>query len=263
MSTRSTRSNTPLSGIALVLWIGGAALSFYLLFILISILFKYLPEPIGSRADDFASAAGMTLRLTVWSGVIGLVLGIAAGMAKISGNIALRSIASFYVWIIRGTPLYVQVLFAYYALPQLLGYLGIKVLPDEFQSGVIALSLNVGAYNAEVMRAGIMAVSKGQTEAARSLGLSGTQAMLQVILPQAIRIVIPPLINNVVGLLKDTSLVASIALLELALLGNRITSETALPIPVLTTVALVYLLLTTVLTFFTTILEKRLDTSSR
>lgn len=259
------KSKNPLSGLGIVLWILGAALSFYLLFVLISIVFRYLPEPIGSRAGDFAEAASMTLRLTVWSGVIGLFLGMLAGISKISGNILIRSIASFYVWIIRGTPLYVQILFVYNALPQILLGIHIDVTPylDEFKSGVLALSLNVGAYNAEVVRAGILAIHKGQTEAARSLGLSSSQTMLQVVLPQAIRIVIPPLVNNVVGLLKDTSLVSTIALLELSLLGSQISSATFKPVPVLTTVALVYLLLTTVLTFYTTALEKRLDTSSR
>lgn len=262
-STRSTRSNTPLSGIALVLWIGAAALSFYLLFILISVLFKYLPEPIGKNADQFADAASMTLRLTVWSAPIGLVIGMISGIVKISGNLLLKSIVNFYVWIIRGTPLYVQVVFVYYALPQIFEYFHIKLLLDDFPSGVMALALNVGAYNAEVVRAGILAVPRGQNEAARSLGLSGNQAMLQIILPQAIRIVIPPLINNIVGLLKDTSLVASIGILELSLLGSRISVESSKPVPVLITVAMVYLALTTVLTLFINELEKRVKIKER
>jgi len=134
---------------------------------------------------------------------------------------------------------------------------------NEFWSAVIALSLNVGAYNAEVIRAGILAVPRGQTEAARSLGLSGAQTMTTVILPQALRIVVPPLVNNLVALLKDSSLASSIALLELTLAGQRVSSESFLPIPVLTTVAGVYLALTTVMTFFTDQLERRLKIATR
>lgn len=121
---------------------------------------------------------------------------------------------------------------------------------------MIALALNVGSYNAEAIRAGILAVHKGQTEAARSLGLSHYKTMRWVILPQAIRIVIPPLVNNLVALLKDSSLASSIGLLELTLTGNRITSETFRPVPVLLTVAFVYLILTTTLTGVTALLER-------
>lgn len=104
---------------------------------------------------------------------------------------------------------------------------------------------------------------RGQTEAARSLGLSGPQTMTTVILPQALRIVVPPLVNNLVALLKDSSLASSIALLELTLAGQRVSSESFLPIPVLTTVAGVYLALTTVMTFFTDQLERRLKIATR
>lgn len=262
-SPLSDKSKNPLSGLGIVLWILGAALSFYLLFVLISIVFKSLPEPINKNADAFAEAAAMTLRLTVWSGTIGLVFGMLAGISKLSGNILIRSVASFYVWIIRGTPLLVQVLFVYNALPQILQSIHITLLLDEFTSGVVALSLNVGAYNAEVVRAGILAVPRGQTEASRSLGLSSTQTMIQITLPQAMRIVIPPLVNNLVGLLKDTSLVAVISLTELVHLADTLSASSFKPVTVWTTVAMVYLALTTVLTFYTNELEKRLQLKER
>ena len=128
---------------------------------------------------------------------------------------------------------------------------------------MIALALNVGAYNAEVIRAGILAIPRGQTEAARSLGLSGAQTMRTVVLPQALRIVVPPLVNNLVALLKDSSLASSIALLELTLAGQRVSSESFLPIPVLTTVAVVSLALTSVMTNFTDQLERRVKIATR
>ncbi len=244
-------------------WVLGAAIAFYALFWLISFLLQYIPEPIGSRASFFRDGAEMTLRLTVWSGLFGLIVGTLAGLGRISKNFIFRGLASFYVWVIRGTPLYVQILFVYNALPPILQSIGINVTLDEFASGVLALTLNVGAYNAEVIRAGIDAVPRGQTEAARSLGLGTLQTMINIVLPQALRIVTPPLVNNLVGLLKDTSLVAAISLVELTMVGSRITSETFRPVPVLTTVALVYLALTTVLTFFTNALERRLNTPGR
>ncbi|PYE56548.1 amino acid ABC transporter permease [Deinococcus yavapaiensis] len=244
-------------------WVAVGVVTFYLLFWLVSLVLSRAPEPIGSRANLFVEGARITLLLTLVSGVIGLIVGMLVGLARTSGTWFLRGPASFFVWIIRGTPLLVQILFVYNALPILLQQVGVGAQLNEFWSAVIALSLNVGAYNAEVIRAGILAVPRGQTEAARSLGLSGGATMTTVVLPQALRIVVPPLVNNVVALLKDSSLASSIALLELTLAGSRVSSETFLPVPVLTTVAAVYLLLTTVLTFFTDLLERRLKLPGR
>jgi len=124
------------------------------------------------------------------------------------------------------------------------------------------LGLNTGAYNAEVIRAGIVSLPRGQTEAAQSIGLGKFNVYRLVILPQAFRVVTPPLVNNLIALLKDTSLASSISLLELSLAGQRVSSETFQPIPVLTTVAFVYLALTTSLTFFTSFLESKLKLGS-
>jgi len=234
--------------------LGGAAIAFYFLFIFLTWLLAKAPEPIGSRADLFVEGARTTLNLTVWSGVAGLFVGVVVGLAKISKNKIVRAPADLFIWLLRGTPLLVQILFAYYALPSLIP----SIQLSEFSAAVIALALNVGAYNAEVIRAGIQAIPKGQTEAALSVGLSKFQTMLFVVLPQALRIVVPPLVNNIVALLKDSSLASTIGLLELTLAGNRVSSETFLPVPVLTTVALVYLCLTTAVTTFTHFLERKL-----
>ncbi|WP_026298523.1 amino acid ABC transporter permease [Deinococcus aquatilis] len=260
---KATPRQQPMGGGTLLLWFGGAAAAFLLLFLLITVILRQMPDPIGPRADLFVEGARMTLQLTVVSGLIGLILGVIAGIQRTSALWWVRLPASIFIWLVRGTPLLVQILFVYNAVPPLLKGIGIDIELNEFWSAVVALSLNVGAYNAEVIRAGILAIPPGQGEAARSLGLNGAQTMSTVVLPQALRIVVPPLVNNLVALLKDSSLASSIALLELTLAGSRVSSESFEPIPVLTTVAAVYLALTTVMTLFTDQLEKRVKVGSR
>ncbi len=263
-----------------LLFLVACALGFWVFFITLTKILRYMPEPIGSRAELFSSGAQQTLLLTLAAGIFGLIAGVLAGLGKLSKRAWIRTPTDFYVWIMRGTPLLVQILFVYYAVPSILqglvtslgavfpNYVSVESLMPwtrlgEFGAACLALALNVGAYNAEVIRAGVLAVPRGQREAAESLGLSGTQTMRWVILPQAIRIVIPPLVNNIVALLKDSSLASTIGLLELSLAGNRISSETFLPVPVLTTVACIYLALTTALSIITTFLEKRLAVGRR
>lgn len=234
---------------------GAAAVgaAFWAFFAGLSWLLRRCPEPIGSRADMLSAGAWITLKLTVAAGTSGLAIGVAAGLAELSPNRLLRAPAESFVWLIRGTPLLVQILFAYYALPSLVP--GLKL--DEFSAAALALALNVGAYNAEIVRAGVQSVPRGQSEAAFSLGLSKTQTLCWIVLPQALRLTIPPLINNLVALLKDSSLASAIGLLELTLAGNRISSETFRPVPVLTAIALVYLALTTAITALASVLERR------
>lgn len=263
MTVPKAAPRQPLGGLTLLGWLVGATAAFYLLFLLITLILRQIPEPIGPRADLFVQGAQMTLQLTLVSGLIGLLVGIVAGIMRTSSLWIARAPAGLFIWLIRGTPLLVQILFVYNALPPLLTAIGLKVELNEFWSAVIALALNVGAYNAEVIRAGILAVPRGQVEAARSLGLSGVQTMRTVVLPQALRIVVPPLVNNLVALLKDSSLASTISLLELTLAGSRVSSETFQPVPVLTTIAAVYLALTTVMTLFTDQLEKRVKIATR
>ena len=231
-------------------------------------LTNFTPSKVAFYADSIRRGAEVTLKLTVISSVAGLILGLAAGISKLSKNPLFRYPAAFYVWLIRGTPLLVQILFAYNGLPYLLdpvwsrlmeplGFPSIQELLKDYWAAFIALAFNVGAYNAEVIRAGILAIPKGQWEAAQSLGLSQSQVMRYIVVPQALRIVIPPLVNNVVALLKDSSLAYTIGLFELVMAGQRIISATFRPVPVYLAVAGVYLLLTTVLTFFTNWLERR------
>ncbi|WP_347240824.1 amino acid ABC transporter permease [Thermus sp.] len=223
------------------------------------------PERAASAGQAMAQGAEITLKLTLLSGGAGLIIGVFAGMARLSGRAWVRLPATFYIWVTRGTPLLVQILFAYTALPLLLKPLwpGAQQVLTPYWAAFLALAFNVGAYNAEVVRAGIQAIPKGQWEAAWSLGLSPGDVMRFVVLPQALRIVVPPLVNNVVALLKDSSLASVITLTELALSGQRIISATFRPVEVYLAVAAIYLLLTTVLTLFTNRLEARLKVAGR
>ncbi|WP_243029666.1 amino acid ABC transporter permease [Thermus altitudinis] len=237
----------------------GVALERYFL------LMGFGPERAASAGAAMALGAEITLKLTFISSLAGLVIGVFAGMFRLSRRPWVQLPASFYIWVTRGTPLLVQILFAYNALPLLLQPLwpAAQQVLTPYWAAFIALSFNVGAYNAEVVRAGIQAIPKGQWEAAWSLGLTPADTMRFVILPQALRIVVPPLVNNVVALLKDSSLASVIALTELALSGQRIISATFRPVEVYLAVAAIYLLLTTILTFFTNLLEKRLQVATR
>jgi polar amino acid transport system permease protein len=244
--SRPARSNATLAatGVLLViaLWALGSLLSL-------------LPEPIGNNAEQFALGARTTLWLTVLSASIGLVLGLLAALARTSLNAFLRAVASFYIWLIRGTPLLVQILFVYFALPVLVPAL---VLPD-FGAAVIALAVNVGAYNAEAIRGALLAVPQGQRYAATALGMSPRQVLGWVVLPQAARVAMPPLASNVVALLKDSSLAFAIGVVELTNVGNRVQAVSFEPVATLATTACIYLLLTTLLTQVSAALEHRLE----
>jgi polar amino acid transport system permease protein len=175
-----------------------------------------------------------------------MVLGIGAAALLGSHSFGLRKIAEFYLWIIQGTPLLVQIFFFYFVIPGI-GIPGITV--NEWGAGIMALTFNVGAYHARAIHAGIEAVPKGQWEAATSLGLSRRTTFRLVILPQALKLMVEPLLSNLIALIKDSALVSSIGLLELSLVGSRISSETFKPAPVLITVAILYLWMTTGLLF--------------
>jgi polar amino acid transport system permease protein len=220
---------------------------------------SWMPEPIGPVADEFASGTRVTVWLTLAAGLSGIVIGVLTAVAKLAPFAPIRWAADLYVWAVRGTPLLVQVLFVYFALPAIVPGLQLS----DFSSAVVALAVNVGAYNAEAIRAGIIAIPKGQTEAARSLGLSPLQTFRDVVFPQAFKIALPPLVNNVVALLKDSSLAYVIGVVELSNVGNRLQAATFEPVPTLVTTATIYLVLTTVLTRMSGAIEQRLDVEQR
>lgn len=238
--------------------IAAASVALVLLLALASRLLALLPEPIGPSAREFAEGTTVTSELTILSGLAGVAVGVIAALAKMARFAPLRWLADFYIWVIRGTPLLVQVLFVFFALPEM-----VPVKLSDFNSAALALTLNVGAYNAEAIRAGLLAIPKGQTEASRSLGLSPMQTFRDVVFPQAFKIALPPLVNNIVALLKDSSLAYVIGVVELTNIGNRVKTATFEPVPVLATVAGIYLILTTVLTQISGAIEARLDVEQR
>ena len=238
-------------------WVMAASMVGLLLFLWgLAIPLALAPAPIGPAAQQFADGARVTVLLTLVSGSAGVVLGVLTGLGKLSDFAPLRWLCSFYVWLIRGTPLLLQILFVWLVVPPL--------LPDAIQisdlaCAAIALALNVGAYNAECVRAGILAVPHGQVEAARALGLSPVQTFMDIVLPQSMRVALPALANNLASLVKDSSLAYAISVVELTMVGYRVQAESYQPIPVFLTVAVIYLILTTAFTTLTAALENQLD----
>jgi polar amino acid transport system permease protein len=217
------------------------------------------PAPIGPAAQQFAEGARITVWLTLISGSVGVVLGIVAGMGKLSKFVPLRWLCDFYVWIIRGTPLLLQILFVWLAAPSIVPGLDLS----DFTCAAIALSLNIGAYNTECVRAGILAVPHGQVEAAKALGLKPLQCFIDIVLPQSLRVALPALANNLASLVKDSSLAYAISVVELTMVGYRVQAESYQPIPVFLTIAAIYLILTTAFTTLTAALETRLDVGQK
>jgi len=199
----------------------------------------------------FLTGVWLTARLAGLSLLLGLPLGLLLALARVQSSRVLSAPAAVYVEVMRGTPLLVQILFIYFVLPSF----GIFIPP--FWSGIIALTLNSAAYIAEIFRAGILSIDVGQMEAARSLGMTYTQAMKRIILPQTFRRVVPPLTNEGIALLKDSSLVYVIGLSELTRTGQELASRYAAPLTIWPVVALFYLLLTFPLTRVAEYLERR------
>jgi His/Glu/Gln/Arg/opine family amino acid ABC transporter permease subunit len=205
----------------------------------------------------FLAGVWMTAKLAFFALLFGLPIGLLLALSRVQPVKFLRAPAAVYVEFMRGTPLLVQILFIYFVLP----YFGIFV--PAFLSGVVALTMNCAAYVAEIFRAGIQSIDAGQMEAARSLGMSHWQAMKRIILPQTFRRVVPPLTNEAIALLKDSSLVSVIGLTELARTGQELASRYAAPLTIWPLVALLYLLLTFPLTRVSEYLERRWKTVTR
>jgi polar amino acid transport system permease protein len=195
-----------------------------------------------------------TLWLSAVSSVFGLFLGLITGLARVSKNITLRGLAITYVECIRGTPLLVQIFIAYFLL-------GTVFNLSRNVCGVGALALFAGAYVAEIVRSGIQSISKGQTEAARSLGMTMFQTMWDVILPQAFKRILPPLSGQFISLIKDSSLVSVIAITDLTKSGKEIITSTFATFEIWIVVAAMYLLVTSLLSQLVFYMERRLAVS--
>ncbi|MEW6697186.1 MAG: amino acid ABC transporter permease [Bacillota bacterium] len=201
----------------------------------------------------------MTIELTVLAVLFGCIIGLFVGLGKMSRIPLIKIPSVVYIEFFRGSPLLVQLFLIYFGLPQLLGF------PiDKFWSAVAVLSLNSGAYCAEIFRAGIQSIDRGQMEAARSLGMTHVQAMKFVILPQAFKRVIPPLGNEFIAMMKDTSLVSVIGLAELARTGQLIISTTYRAFEIWFLVAIFYIIMTLLISeFFVNRMERRLQAGDR
>jgi polar amino acid transport system permease protein len=195
----------------------------------------------------------VTLEYSVVAVFLGMIIGTILAIFKVADNRILRIFAASYTSVFRGTPLLVQLSIIYFGLP---GLLGIKL--SVFASGVIAFSLNSGAYVSEVIRAGINAVDKGQAEAAKALGIPPILRMKDIILPQAIRNILPALVNELINLIKESALVSIIGGMDLMRRAQVVSAETYTYFAPMLTAAAVYYILVMIITSFAKLLEKRL-----
>lgn len=197
------------------------------------------------------AAITFTVPLAILSFAFGLTLGFLTAIARLFGPKPIALVARFYVWFIRGTPLLVQLFVIFYGLPSL------GILIDAFPAALIGFSLSVGAYTSEIIRAALSSITKGQWEAAFAVGMTKTQALRRTIVPQAVRVAVPPLSNSFISLVKDTSLAAAITVPELFQQAQRIVAVTYEPLILYVEAALLYLVLSSVLSALQGRLEKR------
>lgn len=202
----------------------------------------------------FLPAAWMTLQVAALGIFLGLALGLCTAFCRISDRIWLNWPAQVYVYVIRGTPLLLQLLFLYYGLRGLLGL-------SALTSAVLALGVHNGAYIGEIFRGAILSISTGQMEAARSIGMTRTRAMVRIILPQAFKRAVPPLGNQFIIALKDSSLASAITINELLLKSQQLASSNFMMMEMLTIAALFYLFYTGIFTLIFSRIERRLRVS--
>ena len=202
----------------------------------------------------FLPAALMTLQVTALGISAGLLLGLIFGLLRLARNPLVNAPAKLYIYVIRGTPLLVQLLLLYFGL-----YHFVKL--DQLTSAVVALGVHNGAYIAEIIRGAIQSVDRGQREAGISLGMTGPKVMRRIILPQAVKRAIPPLGNQFIIALKDSSLASAIGVRELLLYSRQQASANAMTLEMMLLASVFYLIMTSILTFLTRTAEKRLQIS--
>ena len=199
-----------------------------------------------------AEGVVVTLQVSALSAVLGLALGVALGLGALSRSRAIRWCVAAYVDFIRGTPLLIQIFLVFFALPMI----GIRF--DEFSAGVVALSLNAAAFVAEVVRGGVGSIERGQSEAAKAIGMRHRQVLVYILLPQAYRQMVPPLTNELISLVKNSSLLSVISVYELTRAGQAIISVHFVPFEIYTLLALYYYVLIKALSWLSIRLERRL-----
>lgn len=195
----------------------------------------------------------VTIPLTIIAFSLAMVIAVVVALIQFANVKILKQICRFYIWIIRGTPLLVQLYVIFFGLPNL----GIMI--DPFPCAVLVFAINEGAYCAETMRAALESVPNGQIEAGYCVGMNYLQIMWRIVLPQALRTAFPPLMNSLIGMVKDTSLAANITVLEMFMTTQRIVARTYEPLALYIEVALIYLIFCTVLTRLQRVIERRLN----
>ena len=203
------------------------------------------------KAGPILQGLSVTLKISFFAALITISLAIIVSTMKLSSYIFLRDIATVYITVIRGTPLLVQIFLFYFIVANIFTL-------DRFVAGFLSLGIFYGAYMAEVLRGAIQSISKGQMEAAKSLGISYFSAMRYIILPQALKRALPTLVGEVISLVKDSSLVSVIAITDLTKVGREIVANTFSPFETWIVIAIVYLSLTSILSYIGHILEKRM-----
>jgi polar amino acid transport system permease protein len=214
------------------------------------------PDPYLAILKFVPDGILVTFKVTVGAILLALVIGLFTGLGRLSANKLISGIASLYVEVIRGIPLLVQIFYIYYALGRIVH------IPDMI-SAVIAMAVCYGAYLGEIFRAGIQSIPKGQMEAARSLGLTHGQAMRHIIVPQAFKVVLPPIGNEFIALLKDSSLVSILAVADLLRRGREFASESFTYFETYTIIALIYLVITLFFSKLIGIMEDRISVDKR
>lgn len=212
----------------------------------------FTPDPYLKIIRFVPDGIWVTFKVTVGSIVLGLVIGLFTGLGRLSANRLISGIAALYVEVIRGIPLLVQLFYIYYALGRI-------VQIPAISSAIIAMGICYGAYIGEIFRAGIQSIAKGQMEAARSLGMNKSQALVHVILPQAVTVILPPIGNEFVALLKDSSLVSILAVADLLRRGREFASETFTYFETYTVIALAYLIMTLFFSKLISLMEERIN----
>lgn len=199
----------------------------------------------------------VTIPLTAISFAIAMVIAVIVAVIQFAQVRVLRKLARFYIWVIRGTPLLVQLFVVFYGLPN------VGILIEPFPAAVLVFSINEGAYAAETIRGALEAVPEGQMEAGQCVGMSYLRIMRRIVLPQALRIAFPALANSLIAMIKDTSLAANITVTEMFMATQRIVARTYEPLSLYIEVGLIYLLFCTVLTWLQHMGEKRLNVYGR
>jgi polar amino acid transport system permease protein len=237
-----------------------------LIFVLLAVVFvafRFDTEFMLDWLPYLLGGVPLTILISVLGIMLAVPLALVAALARLSKNPLLNGVAGFYISFIRGTTLIVQIFFIYLGLPQLASY-----APEPFSqifilgsvtSGVLALGINYGAYMAEIFRAGILSVGHGQIEAAHALGMTGWQTTRRIVLPQAVRVIIPPTGNEFIAMIKDSALVGIVGTQELFFRASKVGRQYFHSLETLVVAAMIYWILTSILSYFQAKLERRLE----